>query len=175
MEIIDIILISMLLYGAWKGYQSGFLIQVLHFISIIIALAVAFQLANSSIHFLAHYINLKGSSLVIITFICLFIITLVGLFFLNKFFISIIHKTLFGAFDQWAGAIVGFIKTGFALGAVIWLLQKSNLNIPNTYTNDAFVFPWLIQFTPWLYNQITYIIPFKDIIQEVEQTLFTFK
>lgn len=175
MAIIDLFLISILLFGTWKGYQSGFLIQVLNFISIIIALAIAFQLANSSIHLINGWIDLKGSSLVVVTFILLFIATLIGLFFLNKFFVSVIHKSIFGSFDQWAGAFVSFVKFSFSLGAFIWLLQKSHLNIPNDYTANAFVYPWLVNFTPWFYDQITFIIPFRDIIQEVEQTLYTFK
>jgi membrane protein required for colicin V production len=167
LEIIDIILGAVLLYSAWKGYQSGLLIQILTLLAWVVALISAFQLMHLSVTFLSDHWNVKGSSVPLIGFLVVFIIVLILMILLSKWLCHVIHTTLLGTFDQYAGAIIGLMKAAFGLGAFLWLLHKSSLQLPNEYVDDAFLYPWLITFTPKFIQWVSMIIPFSDILTKV--------
>jgi membrane protein required for colicin V production len=171
LEIIDIILILLLAFGGYKGYQTGLLIQIITFLAFIIAVITAFHLAQSGVVSLKKWLNLSESLLPVISFIIIFLIVLLIIILFGRFLTTILHQTLLGSIDQYAGAFVGILQTAFGLGCILWLLQKSGLKIPTEYTNESFVYPWLTEYSPGIIKFISTIIPFKDIMNKVEETL----
>jgi membrane protein required for colicin V production len=173
LEIIDIILILILGYGGYKGYQTGLLIQLITFIAFIIAIITAFHLGQSGVLLLKKWMNLSESLFPVISFIIIFLIVLLIIILFGRFLTTILHQTLLGSIDQYAGAFVGILKTAFGLGCILWLLKKSGLKIPDEYINESFVYPWLTEYSPGIIKLISSVIPFKDIMNKVEETLKT--
>lgn len=171
MEIIDIILILILGYGGYKGYQTGLLIQFITFIAFIIAIVTAFNLGQMGVTKLKEWFELNDSILPVISFLLIFLIVLILIILLGKFLTSVLHQTIFGSVDKYAGALVGILKAAFGLGCVLWLLEKSGLKIPHEYTNESFVYAWLTDYSPNVIKLLGKIIPFEDIMGKVEQLI----
>jgi membrane protein required for colicin V production len=171
LEIIDIVLILILGYGGYKGYQSGFLIQLITFIAFIIAVVTAFNLGQLGITKLKEWFNLNESILPVLSFLIIFLAVLIIIILLGRFLTSVLHQTLLGSIDQYAGALVGILKTAFGLGCVLWLLEKSGLKIPVEYTDESFVYVWLTEYSPSVIHLVGKIIPFQDILNKVEDVI----
>jgi len=171
LEIIDIILILILGYGGYKGYQTGLLIQLITFIAFIIAVVTAFNLCQLGVIKLKAWFDLSNSFLPVLSFILIFIGVLIAIILLGKFLTSVLHQSLLGSVDQYAGALVGILKTAFGLGCLLWLLEKSGLKIPAEYTDESFVYLWLTEYSPSVIKLLGKIIPFEDIMIKVEELI----
>jgi len=171
LEVIDIILILILGYGGYKGYQTGLLIQFITFIAFIIAIITAFNLGQIGVSKLKEWFDLNDSILPVASFLLIFLGVLITIILLGKFLTSVLHQTLFGSVDKYAGALVGILKAAFGLGCVLWLLEKSGLKIPFEYTDESFVYVWLTEYSPSVIKLLGQIIPFEDIMGKVEQLI----
>lgn len=171
MEIIDIILILILGYGGYKGYQTGLLIQFITFIAFIIAVVTAFNLCQLGVIKLKTWFDLNNSLLPVLSFLIIFLVVLILIILLGKFLTSVLHQSLLGSIDQYAGALVGILKAAFGLGCVLWLLEKSGLKIPVEYTDESFVYTWLTEYSPNVIKLLGKVIPFEDIMIKVEELI----
>jgi membrane protein required for colicin V production len=171
LEIIDIILILILGYGGYKGYQTGLLIQFITFVAFIIAVVTAFNLCQLGVIKLKQWFDLSNSLLPVLSFIVIFLGVLISIMLLGRFLTSVLHQSILGSVDQYAGALVGILKAAFGLGCVLWLLEKSGLKIPVEYTNESFVYVWLTEYSPSVIKLLGKIIPFEDILPKVEELI----
>lgn len=158
-------------YGGYKGYQSGLLIQIITFVAFIIAIVAAFNLGQLGIVKLKQWFDLNESILPVISFIVIFLTVLILIILLGRFLTTVLHQTLLGSVDQYAGAFVGILKTAFGLGCILWLLEKSGLKIPSSYTDESFVYTWLTEYSPNVIKLLGKIIPFQDIMKKVEEVI----
>jgi membrane protein required for colicin V production len=170
LKIVDIILILILLFGAYRGYQKGLLLEILTFLALIIAVISAFHLLHSGVQFLSEYFS-ESKLLPYLSFILIFILVFTGIFFLSKVLKKIIDYTLLGRFDKYAGAILGTCEIAFALSMVLWLSHNAHVDLPRSYTNGTFLYPNLVAFAPKLVSWVSYVIPFQDIFPAVKQTI----
>jgi len=171
LEIIDILLILILGYGGYKGYQTGLLIQFITFIAFIIAVVTAFNLCQLGVIKLKQWFDLSNSLLPVLSFLLIFIGVLISIMLLGRFLTSVLHQSILGSVDQYAGAVVGILKAAFGLGCVLWLLEKSGLKIPFEYTDESFVYVWLTEYSPSVIKLLGKIIPFEDILTKVEELI----
>jgi|OM-RGC.v1.021133197 membrane protein required for colicin V production len=171
LEIIDIILILILGYGGYKGYQTGLLIQIITFVAFVIAIIAAFNLCQQGILKLKEWFDLEESILPVVSFIAIFLVVLILIILLGKFLTTVLHQTLFGSLDQYAGALVGILKAAFGLGCLLWLLDKSGLKIPAEYIDESFVYTWLTEYSPSVIKLLGKIIPLQDIMEKVKELI----
>lgn len=170
MKIVDIVLILILLFGAYRGYQKGLLLEILTFLALIIAIISAFHLLHSGVQFLSNYF--KDSKLLpFIAFIIIFILVFMGIFFLSKVLKKIVDYTLLGRFDKYAGAILGVCEIAFGVSMILWLCHNAHVDLPRSYTNGTFLYPNLIAFAPKVVSWVSYVIPFQDIFPAVKRTI----
>jgi membrane protein required for colicin V production len=170
LKILDIILLVLLLVGAWNGYKKGLLLQILSFFALIIAIISAFKLLHSGIEYLSPHF--EGSSFVpFLAFILIFIIVFFLIYLFSRLLKKIVSYTLLGKFDKYAGAFLGVCEMAFALSLMIWLSHNSRIDLPRSYTAGAFLYPELIGFAPKIVSWVSYVIPFQDIFPSIKKTL----
>lgn len=160
-----------MVYGGYRGYQTGLLIQIITFIAFIIAVITAFNLCQLGIIKLKQWFDLHESILPVVSFIVIFIGVLILIILLGKFLTTVLHQTLLGSVDQYAGALVGILKAAFGLSCILWLLEKSGLKFPNSYTDESFIYNWLTEYSPSVIKLLGQIIPFQDIMHKVEDLI----
>ncbi|MBX9852840.1 MAG: CvpA family protein [Cytophagaceae bacterium] len=170
MKIIDILLIILILVGAYLGYKKGLLVEVLTFFAFIIAIISAFKVMHLAVSWFFPEKN-PDSILPFISFIIIFLLVFIAMFFLAKFLKKILDYTLLGKFDSWAGAIVGACKMAFGISLLLWLIYHAQIPIPGSVISDSVIYPNLVSFAPKVVAWVSYIIPFQDVFALIKQSL----
>ncbi|MFL5731387.1 MAG: CvpA family protein [Cytophagaceae bacterium] len=170
MKVLDILLLVLLLIGAWNGYKKGLLVQILSFLALIVAIISAFKLLHWGIEYLSPHF--EGSNIVpFITFTLLFFLVFFLIYLLSRALKKVINYTLLGTFDNYAGALLGVCEAAFGLSLLLWLFRNSGTGIPASYTTGTFLYPELLNFAPNVVSWASYIIPFQDIFPSIKKTL----
>lgn len=128
MEIIDIVLGALLVFGFYKGFKNGLFVELASFVAFFVGIFIAIKFSYIVASFFEK--NVSWSPKVIQ--VAAFVVTL-GIVIL---LIHLAAKTLSGlasfAFLGWAntlgGGIFGALKTALILGIVLNLFQKVNIN-----------------------------------------------
>ena len=142
LQLIDIIILFILLCGAFAGYRNGFIKSVVSFVGFIIVLVLAFTLKNPLSEFLymhfpfmsfgGAYANITIVNILIyeaIAFIALVLVFSV-LLKLIVVFTGILEKiaslnTVLGFFSKILGLVFGIVKTYLIIFAVFFVLHAS--------------------------------------------------
>ena len=171
MKAIDIILVIILLAGAYKGFKNGFLLELTSFFSFIIAIISAFKLLHTGISWLSPHME-KGSRLVpYIAFIVIFLLVFVGIFLFVRLLKRIIDYSVLGTADNFVGALFGIVEMAFVVSIVLWLTQQARIEFPKDYTSGTVVYPKLVPFAKQVVGWVSYVVPFQDIFPSIKEAL----
>ena len=174
MKPIDLIIMVPVLWGGYKGYSKGFIIEVTTMLSLVLAIFLGFQLMETVISYLKEIIDVSDGMLPFIAFIAVFIAVLFLISWLAKVLKKIVHFTILGQLDNLSGVIFGSLKYAFILSILLWLTDQTSLIIPSSFTEDSMLYPMLVEYSPVLIEQVTTIFPFsKDLVYSINE-LITF-
>jgi membrane protein required for colicin V production len=171
LKAIDIFLILLLFYGAYRGYKKGLLVEILTFLALIIAIISAFKLLHTGIEWLSPQDKESNKLLPYFAFIIVFIMVFIGVFFLSKLIKKVLDYTLLGKFDSMAGAIFGMCKVAFGVSLLLWLSHYAKINLPSDTIRGSLLYPKLLPFAPNVIKWVSYVIPFQDIFPLIKNTL----
>lgn len=171
MSTLDIILLIPLIYGAYRGFRKGFLLEVIAILAFIFAIIGGFKLLHLGMDFLNEYFNISGALLPYVAFILIFILIILLINLLGKLLKKVLDLTLLGAVDNMAGAILSVIKWAFGLSIVLWLSTTFGLYLPEEWTVGSFLYPYILPFAPEAVGFFTGVVPFAhdlfDMIKEM--------
>lgn len=159
MSIVDIIIVLLLLLGAYKGYSKGMLLEIIGILAFFIALVVGFKLLNWAMNLLNDQIQISDSLLPYVAFLLLFAAIVIGLNLLGKALKKVLDMTFFGTFDSLAGAIVGLFKWALAISALIWILNSLAIELPAESLIGSRIYPLLQPFAPIVFNALGDVLP----------------
>lgn len=126
MNTFDIIVIILLLIGAVRGFIHGFVFEIATLGSLFLAMFAAFKLAYLAQPTLRKLGNMDAHLLAVLSFILMFLLVIVGMYFLAKLFTSLIDKAGLGIFNKLMGAIFGILKYAFILSILIYFFNHFN-------------------------------------------------
>lgn len=109
MEILDIVLILPLLFGAWRGFQKGFIMELFTILALVVGLYAAF---NFSDKFSKHmgFIEENHSYMPAISFVVLFLLVGAMVYFGGKALEQVLKIAQLSTFNKIIGAILGVFK-----------------------------------------------------------------
>jgi len=169
---LDLILLIPLFIGAYSGYKRGLIMELVGVIALVLAVLGAFKLLHTGIQFLSEYIPEYSNFLPFIAFIGIFIGILILVNLIGRMTKKFLDLTILGAFDNFAGAIIGIFKWAFLVSIVLWLSLQVNLSIPDHLTENSFFYPYIVEFAPSVGNYISAIFPFTSDLFESIKDLF---
>ena len=148
MSTVDIVLIILLLYGGYRGYKKGLLLEVIAIAAFILAIIGAFKLLHEGMAFLDQHFSISGQILPYLAFILIFILIIILVNMLGKWVKKVIDMTLLGSFDNFAGGIIGILKWAFALSILIWITTSFNVSLSEQWTSGSVIYPYVEVFAP---------------------------
>ncbi len=164
MSKVDIVLIIILIVGAVSGYKKGFLSELITLLGIILGVLAGFKLMGAAMLMLDEHYDINENVLPYVAFGVVFLFVVIGVSLLGKFFKSSLEKTLLGSVDKLAGGLLGILKTAFMLSVLIWITSSLNINVPERFTEDAWLYPTVARFAPAVTAWIGEIFPvFNDL------------
>ncbi|MBT1706003.1 CvpA family protein [Chryseosolibacter indicus] len=164
MSWIDIIIILLIAFGAFKGYRDGFLVELFSLLGIVLGILGGFKLLGVSLIYLSEHFNIDEKILPYVAFGAVFIIILLVVSLIGKALKASIEKSFLGRIDEMAGAALGLIKTAFVLSVFFWIVGSLKIAFPSTWQEDSKFLPFLTDFAPMVTSWIGELIPaFNDI------------
>lgn len=131
--------------------------------AIVLGIIGAFKLLGTAMVWLGARFDISESVLPYVAFAVVFIAILIGVILLGKIIKITIDKTFLGWFDQTAGSLLGVLKAAFLISVCLWILQLLDLDLPSTWTEGAWLFPYVEGFAPmvavWLSDYVSF---FRD-------------
>jgi membrane protein required for colicin V production len=161
MNVLDLIFILPLLYGAYSGYQKGLFIEIIGFVAFIVAVVIGFKFLSFGMNMIAPVIgeSLANRFLPYLSFTVIFFPTI---FLINKMGWMLrraLRFTILGTIDGFAGALVGVFTWLFGISTFLWLLSSIDINIPKKLTDESFSYPVMKKVAPTVISKVSEWIP----------------
>jgi membrane protein required for colicin V production len=128
MSFLDIILGALLVYALYKGIKNGLFVELASFISLVVGIFVAIKFSYLIKNVLADNVSWSPRYIEITAFALTFLIVVVCIHLLAKFFTGIADFAYLGWLNKLGGAAFSILKTVLALSIVFNIFQKINVN-----------------------------------------------
>jgi len=158
-RVVDILLLSILLFGAYKGVKKGFLLEAFAISAILLAVLGSVKLMEPAVNLGKLWFGSLGNTLPYIIFVLIFVTIYVSVTLLGKGVQHVVKPTSLGTLDKILGAGVGVFKWGLFISAVIWLAELVHLKVPPTYVENSLLFPILKPILPCFIELLTSWFP----------------
>ena len=166
---IDIIVIILIIFASIKGYRKGFIYGLFSIVSFIVGLAAALKLSAIVAGQLKGSINASAKWLPFITFIAIFLITVILVRWVGRLIEKAIQLVLLGWLNRIGGIILYIALYMIILSVFIFYAEKLHWLQPSDI-KSSLTYPY---FEPWgtkLFDGIGKLIPvFKDMFTDLEK------
>jgi membrane protein required for colicin V production len=159
MNIFDVIVLIILLYGLMMGLIKGFIIEVAGIIALILGVTGSFKFTRILEVSLNSYVDWSPKTIQIASFIILFIIIIYAVSLLAKMITKTLKIIALGIINRIFGGIFGLLKWCVILSSFVLVSQEINeiiTLIPDKTLKDSvsynlldklggFLFDWVMQ------------------------------
>lgn len=128
MNVIDIVLGVILLFGLAQGLIKGFFIELASLLALVIGIYGAVHFSFILKDFLASLVSWDEKYLQLTAFACTFIIIVVLISLLGKLLTKFSSLIALGLVNRLLGGIFGFVKMAFLLSLVLLFFDAFNQN-----------------------------------------------
>ena len=160
MSKIDIAILFVLLYGAFRGYRQGFLMGVVSLLAFVVGIFLGFKFMGEGMIFLQQKFNADTSVLPYLSFFIIFIVVVVAVNWLGKLIRNSIEKGFLGRLDESMGALLGCIKFAFLMSTVLWILDSLKFSPGATWTDGSYLYPHIAHLAPDIAGWLAEFLPF---------------
>ncbi len=168
MKIIDIVILIILILGAFRGFQKGLLLEIVGLFAFVLGIIGGFQFTPLVAGFLDGYFTKIPGLIPVISFIIVFVVIVLAVNLVGMVLKKTIDLTLLGSFDDLAGSLAGVLKWALALSFLLWLLTFFGFQLADRYTEGATVYPFVVSLAPWVIDTISVVLPFvKDFFENL--------
>lgn len=126
MNYFDIIIVIPLIWGAYKGYTKGFIIEIASLIALAIGVWGGIKFSSISAKYLSQLFDISEKIMPLLSFAVTFIVIVIGVFAIAKLLQKIIKMVALGFVNRLAGLSFGCLKFTLILSIIINLINILN-------------------------------------------------
>jgi membrane protein required for colicin V production len=144
MEIIDLIILIPLIYGAWKGFKKGLIMELFTILALLVGLYAAFHFSDKITEFIVGKTHENPGYLPAISFLLLFLAVGAMIFFGGKALEQVLKIAQLSMLNKGIGSLIGLIKWGYLVGCVLVFFQSLDQEekiIPKKNKENAILYP----------------------------------
>jgi len=108
---LDLILLIPIGLALWKGWKNGFVMEVFSMLALFVGIYAGVHLSDWMASFLKNKMDVQSEYLPVISFVVVFVLVLVGLFFLGKLITKSVSAGGGEKWNQFGGAFFSLTKT----------------------------------------------------------------
>ncbi len=149
LRLVDILIAAFVLWGGYKAYRKGFIVELISLVFLIISVGLAFYLLINGFKGLDSYLPAPKPAKVGIFLLVYFLIGII----LNKFSKWLQKKidySIFDSLDNFAATLLGVLKYSIFAAVFINLLYSMGLKPSEQVINDAQLYKGMLKFHDWL-------------------------
>lgn len=128
MNYLDIVLGIFLLSAMVNGIKNGFFVELASLVSMLLGIYVAIKCSYLMKTYLENHVTWNSKTIQVMAFALTFILVVIGVAVLAKFFTSVVNFASLGIFNKLLGGIFGILKMILILSVFVNLLQKFNFD-----------------------------------------------
>jgi len=129
MNYFDIIIIIPLIWGAYKGFKKGIIIEVASFIALGLGIWGGMKFSSISAKYLSEAFDIAENIMPLISFAVTFILIVIVVFTLAKMIQKIVSMVALGFINKAAGALFGMLKFSLIMSVIINLTNTLNKQV----------------------------------------------
>ncbi len=148
MKALDIFILALLVWGGYSGFKRGLISEVFSTGAFVVATLISVKILDQVVELCSRWHKYWGGLVPYVVFVLTFVVIVVVITGLGRFFKYLVRPTLLGSIDRIIGIMVGIAKWGIFISTFIWLGSLFRLKIPDAYTEGTFLFPIVQPFAP---------------------------
>lgn len=129
MNYFDIIILIPLLWGAYKGFKKGLVIEIASLIALFLGIWGGVKFSSISAKYLSEMFDISQKIMPLISFAVTFILIVIAVFALAKMLQRIIKMVALGTINKIAGGAFGVLKFALIISVVLSLVNNINSEI----------------------------------------------
>lgn len=123
MGYLDIILCIPLLWGLYKGYTKGLIIQVASLVALIFGVYGSIVFSNLTQDILTSNFQIDNKYIPMIAFAVTFLVIIIAVHVMGKILEKMVNMIALGLFNKLLGAGFGLLKAALILSALIFVFE----------------------------------------------------
>jgi len=154
MNILDIILGFILLWGLITGFRKGLIIELASLAALVLGLYGALRFSYYTSDILTQHFELQSRYLHIISFAITFIVIVVLVHMLARALDKLVKAVALGFFNRFLGVLFGILKVAFILSILLVpvnALNRSARFIPEETLNSSVLYGPVSRFAPSIF------------------------
>ncbi len=121
MNFLDAVIIIPLAWGAYKGFQRGFIIEVALLMALLLGLMGGLKFADKAAVFLSSKFEINSQVLPFVSFLAVFIAIIILVVLFGKLLETVVSMTGLGIVNKIAGGMLGITKWVLAISTFLFL------------------------------------------------------
>ena len=130
MNMIDILLGALLLFGLVRGLSKGLFVEVASLIALVAGIYGAIHFSNFAAEFLMERVDWSEQTVNLAAFAITFIIIVVAISLAGKALTKLADFAALGILNSILGGVFGILKIGLILSVVLLIFSRMNRTIP---------------------------------------------
>ncbi|MCB9222965.1 MAG: CvpA family protein [Crocinitomicaceae bacterium] len=124
MNYLDILLFIPLVYGGWRGFKKGFIIEFFTLLALFVGIYAGIHFSDMIASLLREQLGLTSKYLPVIAFSITFLLVGAMVYFGGKMLESMIKAVALGPLNKFAGLFFGVVKMLYILSAVLVIMES---------------------------------------------------
>ena len=169
LPIADIIVIIIMLTGAFTGFRKGFVVSIASCVAIIAGAMAAYFFSDYLGLYLSEYLNWSEGQIAVASFALIFILVVLGVHLLAKMLEGFLNLVALGMVNKLAGGVFGLLKNVLIISFIAYGLSGFDGLLSDDFGDDCIVYPHVESLAPA-------VLPYweelkeKTTLKEIEET-----
>jgi len=136
MDVLDIVILALLVFGLINGFKKGFFVEVASLIALIAGVYGAIHFSNYAADFLMDKVDWNEKTVNITAFAITFIVIVLVITLAGKALTKLADFAALGILNKFLGGIFGVLKIAVILSVVLIIFDSMNKTLPFTDKED---------------------------------------
>lgn len=161
MNIIDIILAALMLFGLIIGYRKGLFVELTSLVGLVVGVYGAIYFSYFLSDFLKTKVSWDPSMIQVIAFAGTFIIIVIALALLGRALTTIAETIMLGFFNKILGAVFGALKYALILSVVLIISSEFNKTfkfMDKSKTKNSVLYEPVKNLAPYIFPKLVTIV-----------------
>jgi membrane protein required for colicin V production len=161
MNIIDIVIACLLLFGLVIGYKRGLFVELTSLVGLVLGVYGAIHFSYFLSNFLESKVSWDPSLIQVMAFAGTFIIIVIALVLLGKALTTIAETIMLGFFNKILGAVFGVLKYALILSVVLIIFSEFNKTfkfMDKSKTRNSVLYEPIKNLAPYIFPKLVTIV-----------------
>lgn len=159
MNYIDIIILLFLLFGAFRGFSKGLVIEVATLTGLILGVYISIRYSSYTEGILRDFMNITSEYISYIALAVTFIVVVVGVYILGKLLTKLVDIISLGLVNKLLGTLFGVVKYFIIVCVLLMIVDALNEKfqfISEETIQKSLLFQPFLNFAEKIYNSIRF-------------------